>query len=622
LSFDSRRLLLALLLTVLATHALAAVPAHDSSPASSPDPALIGVRALMAGDSATARTYFSAALSRDAYRAIAVAGLAAVHLANGEVEPAVSSLLAATRLAPDQAWPDACLGAAYLQRGDWREATDALRKALTRRPAWAAARSRLAFALLRQGLPAPAADNAHTAANFGDAAFAPFVEAAALLQMGDNAGAVKLACATMPCSPTDGSAPTLFRTPLIAALEAPAQRPVVSTPPPTPTTSSSQPGLRITFPRDGATVEGAVEIRLTSEVTFAYSALYVDDQFLAVSNLAHPQESWDTTHWSDGAHRLRADAYDDSGREISRQDITVVVRNRDRTGDAAQTARDAGLGRALAEWCMPSLAPWDVYLLRSRAARAAGDGALALEAAEAGFAYWPWQAPLRAELQRTNADLGIGLDRPAEIHVLPPGRMVAVTFDDGPHPRLTPWLLDVLARRGITATFFLVGKQAAEYPDLVRAIVARGHEIGSHSQTHNDLSRMSRLDVERELVESRLRLAQASGRQVMLFRPPGGNYSDDVRDVATNLGFRTVFWTSDIAAYAGIPPDRIVRGMLHDLKNGGILLLHNGEDETPQVVEDLLDRLQATGYRLGPVSKLLGIDSPYLTLTGAGVSRP
>ncbi len=617
MSPDARRFVVLLFLGV-ATHAMAATPSRESSA----DPALLGVRALMAGDTNAARAQFASALSRDAYRAIAVAGLAAVHLARGESEPALSSLMAATKLAPGEAWPDACLGAAYLQRGDWQEATDALRKALTRRPSWAAARSRLAFALLRQGLAAAAADNAHTAANFGDAAFAPFVEAAALLQTGDSAAAVKLACATMPCSPTDGSAPMLFRTPLLAALQTTTPGPVVSTPPPVTTATSAQPGLRITSPRDGATVTGTVEIRLTSDVAFAYSALYVDDQFLAVSNLAHPRESWETARWSDGAHRLRADAYDDSGREVSRQDITVVVRNRDRTGDAAQAARDAGLGRALAEWCMPSLAPWDVYLLRSRAARAAEQWPLALEAAEAGFAYWPWQAPLRAELQRTNADLGIGLDRPAEVHLLPPGRLVAVTFDDGPHPRITPWLLDVLARRGVTATFFLVGKQAAEYPDLVRAIVAHGHEIGSHSQTHNDLSRMSRLDIERELVESRLRLSQASGRQVMLFRPPGGNYSDDVRDVATYLGFRPVFWNANIARYAGAPRDHIVTALLHDLKFGGILLLHNGEDETPLVVEDLLDRLQATGYRLGPVSKLIGAESPYLSLNGAGAARP
>jgi peptidoglycan/xylan/chitin deacetylase (PgdA/CDA1 family) len=598
-------------LVASAPHVCRADPARD--------PALAGVRALMAGDTDTARRQFAAALARDAYRAVAVAGLAAVHLSRNEPEPAVSSFMAATRLAPDEAWPHACLGAAYLQRGDWQDAADCLRKVLTRRPAWASARSRLAFALLRQGLATAAADNARTAANFGDAAFAPLVEGAALLQMGDNAGAARIALAAAPPGPTEMAAPMLSRSPLLAPVRVAVSRPPVA--PPT-VSASGTPGLRITSPRDGQTVAGAIEIQVTSEVTFSYSALYVDDQFIAVSNVAHPRESWETARWSDGAHRLRADAYDDSGREICRHEITVIVRNRERTGDAAQAARDSGLGRALAEWCMPSLAPWDAYLLRARAARAAGQWPAALEAAEAGFVCWPWQAPLRAELQRTCQDLGIGLDRPAEIHILPPGRIVAVTFDDGPHPRITPWLLDVLARRGITATFFLVGKQAAEYPDLVRAIVDHGHEIGSHSETHNDLSRMSRLDIERELVESRLRLAQACGLHVILFRPPGGNYSDEVRDAATDLGFRPVFWTANIARYAGAPRDHTVRALLHDLKSGGILLLHNGEDETPLVVEDVLDRLQATGYRLGAISKLLGAGAPYLALAGPGAPRP
>ncbi|MBC7288004.1 MAG: polysaccharide deacetylase family protein, partial [Armatimonadetes bacterium] len=292
--------------------------------------------------------------------------------------------------------------------------------------------------------------------------------------------------------------------------------------------------------------------------------------------------------------------------------IQVLVANRNRTADADQSREDERLGLLLAELCLPVARAEDFHVLTGMAAAGVGLWREALDALESGFARWPWSRPLRAALLRAYETMGLA-QAPREIHVLPAPGEVAITFDDGPHPRVTPYLLRVLAQREVRATFFLVGKQALVYPDLVRSIIAQGHEVGSHSFTHANMDRLSELDVMRELAESRWAIRQACGRNVVLFRPPGGHYSSAVRDACGRMGFRPVFWEANICRYAGRPRNEIIAGLLQDLAKGGILLLHSGEDETPQIVEELIDHLQASGFKLGPVGELCGIPEPYLT---------
>lgn len=583
------------------------------------DPAVAGLRLFFAGDHEGAFQQFGRALAKDPTRAVAVAGLAAVHLVRGETQPALSSFAAAAELARGQAWPLACLGSAQLQAGDAAAAAASYRQALTARPEWGAVRARLAYALYCGGQTAAAMDNARTAARYGESRVAPLVQAAAMLRDGDAHGALQILSEAggVVVAAAGPAGPALRMASLASGLPGLGAAATTAAASPAPAAG----GIRIGWPRDGSSISGQVEIQADFETPPAYSVVYIDDQFISVTNASQVRMSWDTRRWADGVHRVRVDAYDSAGRCTGRQEIQVIVANRERTGDAAQMARDVALGTALAEACLPAPPPWDPPLLCTEAARLTGRPEAALGVVEYAFSCWPWHEGLREELHLACRDLGWTNPVPGEILMLPRPGQVALTFDDGPHPRITPWLLDVLAKRRMRATFFLVGQQAVQYPELVRAIVAGGHEVAVHSYTHRNMTRLAQAEIERELAQSRWAVARACGKRPSLFRPPGGHYSADVRAAAAALGFRTVFWNANICRYYKSSLQEMIEGLDGDLTKGGILLLHNGEDETPLIVEQLLDRLRARGCELGPVGELSGVEAAHLDTAGRAQVR-
>jgi peptidoglycan/xylan/chitin deacetylase (PgdA/CDA1 family) len=136
---------------------------------------------------------------------------------------------------------------------------------------------------------------------------------------------------------------------------------------------------------------------------------------------------------------------------------------------------------------------------------------------------------------------------PAGSHTRTGSADVALTFDDGPDPTLTPKILDLLKANGIKATFCLVGKQVKQYPNLVRRIAAEGHTLCDHTYSHqNDLGKQSTAAMTKELVDT-LELIQAAapGTPIQYFRAPGGNYTPALVAVAHSLGLTSIYWAVD-----------------------------------------------------------------------------
>ena len=159
------------------------------------------------------------------------------------------------------------------------------------------------------------------------------------------------------------------------------------------------------------------------------------------------------------------------------------------------------------------------------------------------------------------------------------GGVVAITFDDGPLGSATTELLDVLKREDLRATFFVVGQNVEQYPEIARRIVAEGHTIASHGHTHADLSTLSRDEVTSELERSHRAIAGATGKSVEFIRLPYGHANDDVLERVSAMSLAEVIWTVDTQDWTGIRADEILRGV-RSTQSGGVVLMHEAAPHT------------------------------------------
>lgn len=195
-------------------------------------------------------------------------------------------------------------------------------------------------------------------------------------------------------------------------------------------------------------------------------------------------------------------------------------------------------------------------------------------------------------------------------HVSPRDDAVALTFDDGPNPHATPVILDALAARGVRATFFILGRHAERWPDLVRRVAEEGHSVGNHGYYHRKLHLKSPSYVRDDLERGTYAIERAGGQRPHLFRAPHGFRSPWVSAIAHTLGQSTVGWSLGVwdSDRPGVEviADRTVNGA----KPGSILLLHDGDGydpegdrmQTARAVPLVVDRLLAKGMHFVPLA--------------------
>ncbi len=188
---------------------------------------------------------------------------------------------------------------------------------------------------------------------------------------------------------------------------------------------------------------------------------------------------------------------------------------------------------------------------------------------------------------------------------------IALTFDDGPHPKYTPQILEILDRFDIRATFFLIGSCAKEHPDLVEEEVKKGHEIGNHTYSHLKLHHATQNALKDELTKTDSLLTQLSGQKITLFRPPEGYCSKSIEAISADFGYRVILWNVDTRDWAHTPLSEIVANVKKNVKSGDILLFHDyiaKDSPTPAALEILIPYLLSEGYRFVTVSELLSCE--------------
>ncbi|SFK40362.1 Peptidoglycan/xylan/chitin deacetylase, PgdA/CDA1 family [Halobacillus dabanensis] len=179
-------------------------------------------------------------------------------------------------------------------------------------------------------------------------------------------------------------------------------------------------------------------------------------------------------------------------------------------------------------------------------------------------------------------------------------KKVALTFDDGPHPKVTTKILDILDQHEVKASFFMIGKRVSYYPNIAREVGIRGHEIGNHTWNHPRLNRLRAAEIDHQISSTQRIIEQVTGQHPDLVRLPFG----EPASIAYNGDLNAVPWTIYSEKWREQEPVTIVQDILSQAEDGSIILLHDLENYTVETVDFLLERLNSEGYQVVPVGEL------------------
>jgi peptidoglycan/xylan/chitin deacetylase (PgdA/CDA1 family) len=196
-------------------------------------------------------------------------------------------------------------------------------------------------------------------------------------------------------------------------------------------------------------------------------------------------------------------------------------------------------------------------------------------------------------------------------------KVVALTFDDGPSPKYTPKVLDILKKEGVKATFFLVGKHVEKYPVLAKRIVEEGHEIGNHTYSHRDLVPATKRVVINEVKKAERVIENACGVRPLYFRPPRGIYSNAVRKLILDLDYTILLWSLSSLDWSGASPKLILNRVKKYVRRGSIILFHDSgalikpeggsRENMVKALPEVIKYLKSEGYKLVTISELISL---------------
>ena len=201
-------------------------------------------------------------------------------------------------------------------------------------------------------------------------------------------------------------------------------------------------------------------------------------------------------------------------------------------------------------------------------------------------------------------------------------KQIALSFDAAWGNEDTAKILEILKRHNVKVTFFMTGGWVESYPDDVKAILADGHDLGNHSENHKNMSQLSSSEKEEELMAVHRKVQELTGYEMFLFRPPYGDYDNDVINVAKKCGYYSIQWDVDSLDWKDYGVDSIIKTVTEHkhLGNGSIILCHNGAKYTAQALDTLITTLQDQGYEFVPISQLIYRDNYHMNHEGRQIS--
>lgn len=187
-------------------------------------------------------------------------------------------------------------------------------------------------------------------------------------------------------------------------------------------------------------------------------------------------------------------------------------------------------------------------------------------------------------------------------------KVVALTFDHSWGNKFTPSILDTLKKNDVKVTFFIMGPWALKYPEVVKQMVADGHEIGSHGHKHENYGDRTAEWVKNDLMKAHAEIKEVTGGvEATLMRPPNGSYSKESLKTVDDLGYKSIIWNIDSLDWKNPGRDVIIERVMKRLKPGGIILMHASDTpvQTAEALPILLEKIKAEGYKIVTVGDLL-----------------
>ncbi|MBE6824635.1 MAG: polysaccharide deacetylase family protein [Ruminococcaceae bacterium] len=184
-------------------------------------------------------------------------------------------------------------------------------------------------------------------------------------------------------------------------------------------------------------------------------------------------------------------------------------------------------------------------------------------------------------------------------------KVCSISFDAAWGNEQTDTLLQILDEHKVKTTFFLVGEWVDKFPESVKEIDKRGHDVGNHSDTHAHMTQISLDEQANELKNCNEKITKITGKKVTLFRPPYGEYDNSVVTSSNDCGMHCVQWNIDSLDWKDPTPDDMVQRIEQNLCPGSIILLHNGAKNTPEALPLIIEAIKAQGYEIIPISEII-----------------
>ena len=194
---------------------------------------------------------------------------------------------------------------------------------------------------------------------------------------------------------------------------------------------------------------------------------------------------------------------------------------------------------------------------------------------------------------------------------------VVLTFDDGPNPNTTPHILDILKKRNLKATFFVLGVQANKHPEIVKRIHDEGHIVGNHTYGHKNLAKLKQAEIKKEIEKNNILIEKITGEKPKFIRPPYGSVNKHVVEVIKELDMNMVLWTVDTRDWQSKNEKSVLKEVDRQLhisngeSIGGAILMHDIYPSTVRALDPVLDKLAANSYKVYTVNNLGNTESDF-----------